>query len=69
MVSSDIIPDWMQVIAKFTLTYWSVEAFLQVLWRDATLSEIIFPYLVVLIGIAILINYLALYLFRKRQVI
>lgn len=64
-----LFPDWMQVIAKFTLTYWSVEAFLQVLWRDATLSEIIFPYLVVLIGIAILINYLALYLFRKRQVI
>jgi ABC-2 type transport system permease protein len=64
-----LFPDWMQIAAKFTLTYWSVEAFLQVLWRDASFTEIVFPYLIVLVGIAIIINYLALYLFRKRQVV
>jgi ABC-2 type transport system permease protein len=64
-----LFPEWMQAIAKFTLTYWSVEAFLQVLWRDATVSEIVFPYLTILVGIAALVNYLALYLFKKRQVI
>lgn len=63
-----LFPDWMQVISKFTLTYWSVEAFLQVLWRNASLTEILFPYMFILIAIAIIANYFALYLFKKRQV-
>ena len=63
-----LFPDWMQIISKFTLTYWSVEAFLQVLWRNASVQDIVFPYLVILIGIAIVANYIALYLFKKRQV-
>ncbi len=64
-----LFPEWMQTISKLTLTYWSVEAFLQVLWRDAHLTDIIFPYIVILLGIAIVINYLALYLFKKREVV
>ncbi|MCW8849635.1 MAG: ABC transporter permease, partial [Melioribacteraceae bacterium] len=63
-----LFPDWLQMISKFTLTYWSVEAFLQVLWRNASLNEILFPYLFILIGIAVIANYVALYLFKKRQV-
>lgn len=63
-----LFPDWMQFISKFTLTYWSVEAFLQVLWRDASIQDILFPYLTILIGIAIAANYAAIYLFKKRQV-
>lgn len=63
-----LFPDWMQFISKFTLTYWSVEAFLQVLWRDASIQDILFPYLSILIGIAIAANYAAIYLFKKRQV-
>lgn len=63
-----LFPEWMQIISKFTLTYWSVEAFLQVLWRKVPLSELLFPYIFILAGIAIIVNYLALYLFRKRQV-
>lgn len=63
-----LFPEWMQIISKFTLTYWSVEAFLQVLWREVPLSELLFPYIIILAGIAIIVNYLALYLFRKRQV-
>ena len=63
-----LFPDWMQIISKFTLTYWSVEAFLQVLWRNASVQDFVSPYLVILIGIAIVANYIALYLFKKRQV-
>jgi ABC-2 type transport system permease protein len=63
-----LFPDWMQMISKFTLTYWSVEAFLQVLWRNASLTDILFPYIFILIGIAVVANYFALYLFKKRQV-
>ncbi|MCB9247421.1 MAG: ABC transporter permease [Ignavibacteriales bacterium] len=64
-----LFPDWMQIIAKFTLTYWSVEAFLQVLWRNTDFVSLLFPYVTILLGIAIAANYLALYLFKKRQVI
>ncbi len=64
-----LFPDWMQFISKFTLTYWSVEAFLQVLWRDASLSEIFFPYIIILLGIAVIANFVALHLFKKRHVI
>jgi len=64
-----LFPEWMQHVAKFTLTYWSVEAFLQVLWRNAQIKDIIFPYIIILLGIAIVVNYLALYLFKKREVV
>lgn len=64
-----LFPDWMQIISKFTLTYWSVEAFLQVLWRNASIQDIIFPYVIILVAIAIVANYIAIYLFKKRQVI
>ncbi len=64
-----LFPNWMQVISKLTITYWSVEAFLQVLWRNATLSKIVFPHLIILIGIAIVVNILALHFFKKNQVI
>ncbi|MDX1700395.1 MAG: ABC transporter permease [Melioribacteraceae bacterium] len=64
-----LFPDWMQIISKFTLTYWSVEAFLQVLWRNASLIDILFPYIVILLAIAVIVNILALYFFKKRQVV
>jgi ABC-2 type transport system permease protein len=64
-----LFPDWLQAIAKFTLTYWSVEAFLQVLWRNASVQDIFFPYIIILVGIAIIANYIALHLFKKRQVV
>ncbi|MCP5061254.1 MAG: ABC transporter permease [Ignavibacteriae bacterium] len=63
-----LFPDWMQVISKFTLTYWSVDAFLQVLWREAPLQGIIFPHITVLLCIAFVANYIAIHLFKKRQV-
>ena len=63
-----LFPEWMQLISKFTLTYWSVEGFLQVLWRNAEIGELIFPYIFILISIALVFNLIALYFFKKRQV-
>ncbi len=64
-----LFPDWMQVVSKFTLTYWSVEAFMQVLWRDSSFQDIFFPYIVILIGIEAVANYVAINLFKNKQVI
>ena len=60
-----LLPVWMQTVSKFTLTYWSVEAFLQVLWRHSTFSGIAVNVLI-LFSIALLINYYAIIRFKKR---
>lgn len=59
-----LLPDWMQYASKATLTYWSVEAFLQVLWRQASFSAIAVNVIILLV-IAALINSYALVRFRK----
>lgn len=58
------LPDWMQYLSKATLTYWSVEAFLQVLWRQSDFFGII-TNIIVLITIAVLINTYALLRFKR----
>lgn len=62
-----LFPDWMQAISKATLTYWSVEAFLQVLWRQAPFSAIV-PNILILLFIAFLINAYALVRFKNGKV-
>ncbi len=59
-----LLPDWMQLISKATITYWSVEAFLQVLWRQADLITIL-PNLTVLIFFTFLVNTYSLVRFQK----
>jgi ABC-2 type transport system permease protein len=59
-----LLPDWMQYASKATLTYWSVEAFLQVLWRQSNFAGIATNVLI-LLSIAFLINFYALIRFRK----
>jgi ABC-2 type transport system permease protein len=58
------LPEWMQYLSKATLTYWSVEAFLQVLWRQSDFMGILTNVIVLLI-IAILINSYALLRFKR----
>ncbi len=60
------LPDWMQIISKSTLTYWSVEAFLQVLWRQSNFITIL-PNILVLIITAVLINSYALVRFKRNM--
>lgn len=62
-----LLPDWMQTIAKFTLTYWSVEAFQDVLWRQSGFSGIAINVLILLV-IAFIVNFWSLLRFRQGKV-
>jgi ABC-2 type transport system permease protein len=46
-----LMPPFMQTVGKFTLVYWSMEGFSQVLWAGKSLLEIL-PTLGILLGIA-----------------
>ena len=35
------MPEFIQRFSKFTLVYWSMEGFSQVLWSDASLAELL----------------------------
>lgn len=61
------LPEWMQFIAKFTITYWSVEGFLQVLWRNASFIEIL--YHIGALGLmAVLANWYAIIKFKRGNI-
>jgi len=62
-----LFPEWVQVFSKFTLTYWSVEAFLQVLWRQAELSVITLN-LFILLLIAVVFNVYSIIKFKKGKI-
>lgn len=62
-----LLPDWMQILAKGTLTYWSVEAFMQVLWRGADFTAIA-PHILVLLSTAFIANFYSLIRFRKGKI-
>ena len=62
-----LLPEWMQSLARGTLTFWSVEAFIQVLWRGAGFSGIAINILI-LLSIAFIINFYSLLRFRKGKV-
>lgn len=59
-----LLPEWMRYASKATLTYWSVEAFLQVLWRQSNFSGVVY-HILILISIALLVNLYALIRFRR----
>jgi len=62
-----LFPDWLQVVAKFTLTYWSVEAFQQIMWRQAELSAISLN-LLILIAVTVIFNLYAINRFNKGKI-
>ena len=62
-----LFPDWLQVVAKFTLTYWSVEAFQQIMWRQAELSAITLN-LLILIAVTVIFNLYAINRFNKGKI-
>ena len=64
---TSILPNWMQLISKATITYWSVEAFLQVLWRHSSFSGIALNVGILLL-IAVLVNSYALIRFKKGMI-
>jgi ABC-2 type transport system permease protein len=57
------LPPFIQVLSKFTIVYWSIEGFLQVLWGGAGFVEIL-PILGILTGIGVLINAISFWRFK-----
>jgi len=64
---TSFMPDFMQTISKFTIVYWSMDGFLQVLWRGVGIMDIL-PNLGVLFGISALITSISIVQFKKGRV-
>ena len=62
-----ILPHFIQILSKGTIVYWSMEGFLQVLWRNANTVEIL-PYVGVLLGITAVVNFISILQFKKGNV-
>lgn len=58
------MPDFIQTIAKFTIVYWSMEGFAQVLWAGSSLVDLL-PILGILTGIAAGVMALAVWRFNR----
>jgi ABC-2 type transport system permease protein len=61
------MPEFMQKIGKFTLVYWSMEGFLQVLWAERTLVELL-PILGILASITIVVMAIAIWRLNKKPI-
>lgn len=61
------MPEFMQTIGKFTLVYWSMEGFLQVLWAERTLVELL-PILGILAGITLVVMTVAIWRLNKKPI-
>lgn len=62
-----MMPETIQFFSKFTITYWSIEGFLAVLWRGSGFVEIL-PYLGVLLGIGLVVNIISYYNFKRGNI-
>ncbi|MBP8257548.1 MAG: ABC transporter permease [Opitutaceae bacterium] len=61
-----LMPDFIQSLSKLTIVYWAMEGFLQVLWANCTLVDLL-PYLGVLVGIAVVINVVSILRFNRGR--
>ncbi len=61
------MPEFMQQIAKFTLVYWSMEGFAQVLWAGQSFLQIL-PTVGVLLGIAAGVMAVAVWRFNRGRI-
>jgi ABC-2 type transport system permease protein len=64
---TSFMPDYIQAISKITLVYWSMDGFLQVLWRGVSTLEL-FPNVAVLLGMASIITLISVWQFKKGHV-
>jgi ABC-2 type transport system permease protein len=62
-----LMPSLFQTLAKGTFVYWTIDGFLNVLWRNCTFVEIL-PNLGILIGIAALLTTISIIQFKKGHV-
>ncbi|HZY10328.1 MAG TPA: ABC transporter permease [Bacteroidota bacterium] len=62
-----LMPEFIQTFSKITIVYWSMDGFLQVLWRGVGTADIV-PNLAVLFGVAALITSISIWQFKKGHV-
>jgi ABC-2 type transport system permease protein len=61
------MPEFIQKVSKFTLVYWSMEGFVQVLWAHVSLVELL-PTLGILGGITAAVMALAIWRFNRGRI-
>lgn len=59
-----ILPPFIQILSKFSIVYWAMEGFMDVLWRGSGILDIL-PYIGILIGMATVVNIFSIARFRK----
>jgi ABC-2 type transport system permease protein len=64
---TSFMPSTVQFFSKLTVVYWSMDGFMEVLWRGVGLMSII-PNLVVLLGIGGVFNLISVLRFRKGHI-
>jgi len=62
-----MMPEAIQFFSRFTITYWSIEGFIAVLWRGWGFFEIL-PYLGMLLGIGLVVNIISYINFRRGNI-
>lgn len=61
---TSFMPEFIQMISKMTLVYWSMEGFLAVLWAQKSIIEIL-PILGVLLGMVAVVNAFGIWRFTR----
>ncbi|MEY2496448.1 MAG: linearmycin/streptolysin transport system permease protein, partial [Verrucomicrobiota bacterium] len=61
------MPEFMQHLSPFTIVYWAMEGFVQVLWANCTTRELL-PTLAVLLGIAAVVNTFSVWRFKRGNI-
>jgi ABC-2 type transport system permease protein len=64
---TSFMPEFMQHLSPFTIVYWAMEGFVQVLWANCTTLELL-PTLAVLFGIAAVVNTFSVWRFKRGNI-
>jgi ABC-2 type transport system permease protein len=64
---TSFMPPTIQFFSKLTVVYWSMDGFLEVLWRGVGISAIL-PHLAVLFGIGMILNIISVRQFNKGHI-
>jgi ABC-2 type transport system permease protein len=64
---TSFMPATVQFFSKLTVVYWSMEGFVEVLWRGAGLSSIIL-HILILFGIGTILNIISVSRFKRGHI-
>jgi ABC-2 type transport system permease protein len=62
-----LMPEFMQTVGKFTIVYWSIEGFLQVLWAGDSLLQVL-PTVGVLLGTATVVMAVSIWRLNQKKI-